>query len=156
MLRNGDWPNSVVSACLRVSSNAASPVLLAKSEITIVSFSASLGPRWKKKYPPMARTINAKAATAIVARRFRFGVCARVPDSAAGAAPDGVWAASIGVAPTAAGAGGMLAGAEVCSTFEGDDLGNETAELSAGAAMRPVSVSRLRRFKSLRNSEACW
>ena len=39
--RNGDWFRATLSAVLRVSSNTASPVLLAKSARTIVSFSVS-------------------------------------------------------------------------------------------------------------------
>src|SRR5271163_2639255 len=104
----------------------------------------------------MARTISARAATAPDARRFRFGACTCAPDSATGTAPDGVWAASTCVAPTEPGVDSELAGGDVCSSAEAEDLKDEAAELSDGTAVRPVSVSRLRRFKSLRNSEACW
>src|ERR1700739_4777383 len=103
----------------------------------------------------MARTINASTANAAIARRFLSGVCTRVTDSAAGAAPQGVWVASRWGAPTVAGPDADLAGGNTCSAVEVVYLEDDVAELSAGAAMRPVSVSRLRRFKSLRRSEAC-
>ena len=80
----------------------------------------------------------------------------RAPDSAAGAAPDSPRAASTWGAPTVAAVDGELARGEVGSAIEADDLADDAAELSAGTAVRPVSVSRLRRFKSLRKSEACW
>ena len=51
---------------------------------------------------------------------------------------------------------GELGRGEVGSAIEADDLADDAAESSAGTAVRPVSVSRLRRFKSLHKSEACW
>ena len=41
MFRNGDCPRSTASACFSVSSNTGSPVLLAKSASTMLSFSVS-------------------------------------------------------------------------------------------------------------------
>src|SRR6516162_5846236 len=63
MFKNGDWRRPIVRACRKVSSNTASPVVLVKSAMTIVSLSVSFADRWERQYkPPAAKSTNAVAA----------------------------------------------------------------------------------------------
>jgi len=48
-IQNGDWLRATPSACLSVSSNTASPVLLAKSASTMVSFSVRRCVVWRER-----------------------------------------------------------------------------------------------------------
>src|SRR6516162_8635789 len=63
MFKNGDWRRPIVRACRKVSSNTASPVVLVKSAMTIVSLSVSFADRWERQYkPPAAKSTNTVAA----------------------------------------------------------------------------------------------
>src|SRR5260370_8283580 len=78
--KKGDWSRSTESACFRVPSNTGSPVVLAKSASTTVSFSVrALARRERKnKPPPITAAINTAAA---IAGGFHdlFGAAGGVP-----------------------------------------------------------------------------
>ena len=72
--KNGDWSRSTASACFNVPSNTASPVVLANSARTTVSFSVSLAAFAGRKYIPAAMsatTIPIAAGTTTRQRPFR-------------------------------------------------------------------------------------
>jgi hypothetical protein len=144
--RNGDWLSATLSACLRVSSKIASPVVLEKSVRTMVSFSVNVaagrGRKWKT--PATNAAITRTAAGTKIFQSFLPSVT--------------------GTSATLAAANDPAAGTE---TDEG--MGCWTTEvicwLPLSSAARTVpelasmpcrdSVSRFSRFRSARMSAAC-
>src|SRR5271166_6185142 len=136
MFRKGDCPRLTARACFRVSSKTGSAVELAKSERTMVSFSVSFGLPRKCRYAQPER--NDAATMAEVGKMIFF-------HQPWGGARSG----SKGTEPEAA----------LRLPLEGL-VGEEGCSAGSSAALTTLArleeVSRLRRFRSARMSEACW
>ncbi len=143
--KNGDWSRSTESACFRVPSNTGSPVVLAKSASTTVSFSVrALARRERKnKPPPITAAINTAAA---IAGGFHdlFGAAGVVP------------LAGITVADEPAATAATEPDETACATGLDPESCAVATEPELAATARPVSVSRFNRCRSARMSAACW
>src|SRR5713226_178565 len=142
--RKGDCSRSTASACFNVPSNTGSPVVLAKSARTTVSFSVSFAARAGRKY--RAAAINATriptAAGTTTRHRPLLGVAGM--------------GALLDEGQDAETSAREETGADACPPDGGLDYCATATFSEPAATARPDSVSRFSRCRSARRSAACW
>src|ERR1700740_1430605 len=96
IFKYGDCSSCTASACFRVPSNTASPVVLTKSASSTLSFSVNLSERRERKYHPAPAIAISRTTAATIAgvRDFAFVAAAgcatalELEAAAAGSGPD--------------------------------------------------------------------